>query len=549
MIDVLNRSDYKKLEALEAAAEAELSTLDEEIKRLRPDEPFSPKGIGAAEEGPERVRLFNEWEAAGSSEWRAARRRWIEINASYLDERDKIVRRAEQRAFSKLQADPEKIKENAKKQTEKLIKKRHEAARSGSEGFTIYYLRYDDEKAFLDPDITIADSKANLSLHYAFFKDDPEGTRALDGIVIDVISSSPFVRKQGTLAKRPAIPAVNLTSPKDAKVIHSLLGSFVFSGEYQHKKPRYGERVALSVGRGEQLLNYVVVSNASMNKDEGERIELSYFDWAVHDAVATLWLEAEERAGTKITRLPITPGVLWRTMTFSSTDRLTKNNRDALMKSLKRMRANSVNYEYGPDFLQAMQYDEVSFKLDAAILSVNLLTELKVRGQEIGDGIMVNAEPPLLFDARLDSGGTRQGRYQITPVPGSIFNIPNMSDNVTTITLKRMLVRYILPHKGKSKPAKTALNTISYSRIYEEVERATGKKALSPGAQRKEQMNIRNKVHTILDHFEEENFISSYGDNIKGKQAKSVTFITPEMENRKKLEGEISNSGNIEAGD
>ena len=74
-------------------------------------------------------RLFQQWEAAGSEEWRAARKRRFELMDELSRARRQFFSQCEQRAFSDLRGDPAKIIESAREQIEKMITNRYTHAK------------------------------------------------------------------------------------------------------------------------------------------------------------------------------------------------------------------------------------------------------------------------------------------------------------------------------------------------------------------------------------------------------------------------------------
>ena len=145
---------------------------------------------------------FTAWEDAGSDEWKAARKRHLELIDELNQARSDLYKQAEQRAFNELEGDPDRIIADAKKQMETLIKNRYDSAKKEqAEGkvFSTYYLRVDGDKLCIDSQKLLEDSKDLLRLHYDFFKDDPEATKAIKAIVLDVIADSPYTGNTGIL--------------------------------------------------------------------------------------------------------------------------------------------------------------------------------------------------------------------------------------------------------------------------------------------------------------------------------------------------------------
>ena len=145
---------------------------------------------------------FSTWENAGSEAWKEARKRHIELIDELNQERKRFYRQAEQRQFSELKGDPIRIMADARNQMETLIKNRYDnAKKEQAEGkvFSTYYLRVDGDKLCIDSQKLLDDSADLLRLHYDFFKDDPEATKAIKAIVLDVIANNPHTGTTGVL--------------------------------------------------------------------------------------------------------------------------------------------------------------------------------------------------------------------------------------------------------------------------------------------------------------------------------------------------------------
>lgn len=146
--------------------------------------------------------FYDKWEAAGGKEWKAARKRYLELIDELNQARRQLYSQFEKRRFAALKGDPAKVLKDAKSQVEQLIKNRYEQAKKDQEEgkqFSTYYLRVDGDKLYIDSATVIKDSDDLLKLHYDFFKDDDAATKEIRAIVLDVIASSPYTGSTGRL--------------------------------------------------------------------------------------------------------------------------------------------------------------------------------------------------------------------------------------------------------------------------------------------------------------------------------------------------------------
>ena len=171
MIVDFTDEELKALDALEAGYEKLLKDVEEEILRLRPDDPepdeeaerrlqesrptpppmpepievrdgtpvYRKSDIEAYHDTPEykayaaenkRIndevgRLFDEWYNAGSEEWKAARKKYEKLEKELVQARSDFFKKAEDRQFSELGDDPSTILEDAFSQVERLVVNRY----------------------------------------------------------------------------------------------------------------------------------------------------------------------------------------------------------------------------------------------------------------------------------------------------------------------------------------------------------------------------------------------------------------------------------------
>lgn len=150
----------------------------------------------------EMSRFYNEWESKGSATWREARTRQLALIDELNQARKQLYSECERRQFSELNGDPDKIIEDAKSQMSLMINNRYKSAKekqAKGEVFSVYYLRVDGNRLYIDSETLIEDSTSLLKLHYDFFKDNPEKHKEIKTLVLDVIANSPYTGSTGHL--------------------------------------------------------------------------------------------------------------------------------------------------------------------------------------------------------------------------------------------------------------------------------------------------------------------------------------------------------------
>lgn len=450
-------------------------------------------------------RLFQEWEAAGSEEWRAARKRRFELMDELSRARRQFYNQCEQRAFSKLQGDPDKIKANAKDQIERMIINRYESAKAKQEHgdiFSISYLRVEGDSLFLDPQQTIDDSKDLLRLHYEFFRNDPKATKEIDAIVLDAIASSPYTAKRGTLwAKvnadteniRTALPLASIRTEKPKSWITPIdkVSNVAFDGNMDGKR-------AITVDVSSRKSKEPIKVLLSVDFDDAAiqvvgRRALTAYDREVHDALLTLSVDGKNEY--------ITPQMIYQAMTGNAEAKLNPKQQEIISDSLNKLMYGRLQIDASKE-AKAYGYD--SFKYEGPVINAEKVTAT-LNGTVV-EVIHVLKQPALYTYA---SKKDQIGRLDIR-----LLNSP-VNKNEETITLQGYLYRRILSMKGSS-----LRNTIVYDTVYKQLDIS----AKSDGALRKKKHKVRETAKKILSYWKEQGFIAGYSENYHGTECYSVTI-------------------------
>lgn len=466
------------------------------------------------------ARIFDEWEAAGSEEWRAARKRRLELMEELNQARRQLYRQCEQRQFSKLQGDPDKIKADAKSQIDQLIANRYEQCKqqqASGEIFSARYLRVDGDKLYLDPQQIIEDSKELLRLHYDFFADDPQATQDINTIVLEAIARCPYASKKGKLfgrvndniskngnignngnngklnntenyLVRSATTWISATD-KVSNAIYGLWGTQVIPGK--------NTEVNLANRRSKKKLSALV--NIDFTDDAinimGKR-ELTAYDREVHDAIVTLYVDG----GNEL----ITPQMIYRAMTGDDNARLASKQQESISNSINRLLYSRLILNASKE--DALAYGYGSFKYEGAIIIGEKLTATTVSGNVVSEVIRILREPVLYTYA---SKKNQIGRFAI-----KLLDSP-VNKTEENIILQSFLYRHILAIKGGSLSP-----TMVYSTIYNQL----GIKASSQASMNNKKKKVRDTIKKILAYWKKEGFIKSYKENKRKAECYSISI-------------------------
>ena len=456
--------------------------------------------------------IFNEWEAAGGEEWRAARRRYTELLDELNTARRNFYRQCEARQFSELRGDPDKIIADAKKQMDLLINNRYKDAKKAQdagERFSIYYLRVDGDKLYIDTEALIEDSKELLRLHYEFFKEDPESTSAIRAIVLDCIASSPYTSnrgRKGGFVNESAAPGaivhkpvagtnIPTKAPKTWLTPVDKVSNIAFDGSGSLYNTKLVGVDISSRKTKKEILSMVSLDYSDKTISISGRKELTPYDREVHDALVTLYVDGENDY--------ITPQMIYRAMTGNPDARLTAKQQEAISNSLSKLLYSRLVIKASKEECEAYGFDKFSYE-GTVIQGEKVTATLNGNVLEV---YHLLKEPVLYTYAEKKS---QIGRLDI-----KLLNSP-VNKNEENITLQSYLYRRILAIKGSGKLSPT----IVYDTVYKQIELT----AASDGALRKKKLKVRNTIKQILDYWKQQGFITGYVENNRKTEIVSVTI-------------------------
>ena len=260
-----------------------------------------------------------------------------------------------------------------------------------------------------------------------------------------------------------------------------------------------GHPVSILVGK--QGSKKEIATMVSINFDEIEKRgveifgskELSMYDREVHDAIATLCVEGENRW--------ITPQMIYQTMTGDPEARLHTKQTEAINNSVTKMMHSYIIIDATRE-AQAFGFD--NFQYDGSLIPAERVT-VTLNGNTVV-GIHLLRIPPLYEYAE------RKG--QIGRADIKLLNSP-LNKTEETAVLQGYLLRRILAIKN---PHNKQSNHIVYETIYKQLEIS----APNDNALRKKKIDIRKKVKAILDYWKKVGFIKEYEEAIRGQSIYSI---------------------------
>lgn len=454
--------------------------------------------------------MFDEWEAAGSEEWRAARKRRLELIDELTTARRQLYSQFEQRQFSELRGDPERIIADARKQIELCIKNRYEDAKrqqKAGEIFRIYYLRVDGDKLYIDSETLIEDSNSLLKLHYDFFRNDTEATKTIKGIVLEVIASSPYADSKGVLGgmvnkgREPKPVArvsgnIQTKAPKTWVTPVDKVSNLAFDGASVLYNPKLVGVQLNGRKSKKEILSMVSIDFSDKTIQIHGRKELNPYDREVHDALVTLFVDGENEY--------ITPQMIYRAITGNNNAKLMPKQQEAISNSLNKLMYSRLVIKASKEECAAYGFDKFSY--EGTVIQGEKVTAT-INGVEVVEVYHLLKEPVLYTYA---SKKKQIGRLDIKLLDSPI------NKNEENITLQSYLYRRILAIKASSKLSPT----IVYDTVYKQLDI----EAASDGALRKKKLKVRNTVKKILDYWKAQGFIKGYSENSHKTEIVSVTI-------------------------
>jgi len=537
----------KKYEALKAEKEAEMSHFNPPDPALEkachvefPDRPTPPtsksksakeKYLKEVEEYSQKLIEMNEivqkaYEAymnSASPEWRRLNDEIGDLIVLKSQEIKTFVASCDRKRFSQLRGDKAKILDHARDQAKKLILNRYAYYKKvietgvmdgdNVEMFSAIDLRVgrDSSEFWLDAEEIREAIRDHLKLHYEALKDDPDGVKQLDSIVMRAISSSPYVSshkgerfKSIEIDKARELISFNTTKPKELMTLTSKVASELFAGDFT---PGTGKRINVQrkdLQKKTPVFDVVTVGLEDLKTYGVEikgRRELTQYDWEIHDAIMTLF-----KAGNEF----ITSSMIFDLISGKDGATLNPKQQEHITNSITKLMYTVVKIDASEE---AKKFNK---KIDEFVYDGNLVPAERVTVTLNGtttETIHPFRTPPL--------GDYSERLSQIARIDVKYLNTP-VNKNEKTIVLQGFLFRRISAIKRNAHFSRV----ITYESIYDIVDLSDIK---SPGALRNKKNDVRNTTKKILDYWVETGFIVSYSENIKAGGRGQIESVTIEV--------------------
>lgn len=456
-------------------------------------------------------RVYEEWLASGSEEWRRAREEYFALQDELVSERRKFFSAIERQRFAQLGGDRNKIIANAKEQAEELINNRYKYYKTRIEtglddvgeilsGFSARDLRVDGSEIWLDYQVMIEEIQDQLRLHFEALRDDPEAIKEINRIVRDVASGSPYVSStKGKLGETVAFDVretVRTKRPTSYITPIDKITNKAFDGAFADGE-KTGVAVISRAKSRKPIYTNVTIDFAELEhvKINGRR-ELTAYDREVHDAICTLYYEGGN--------VFITVNMIYQTMTGKINAHCSPKQAEAISDSITKLMFTHAIIDASAEANFDKRVSRA--KYDSNMINAKRVT-ISMNGQT-AEAIKI-LDQPILLDYALQKN--QIGRYDV-----KLLDTPN-NKNEETIILEGYLRRRILAIKGSSKLSPTIL----YETIYKQLDLSRIK---SDSALRNKKQKIRDSVKKALDYFKKEGFIKGYVENShKGEKNKKVS--------------------------
>lgn len=195
-------------------------------------------------------KLWDDWYNAGSKAWKTARKKYEKLEQEYVQARNDLIQKAEDRQFSALGDDPTAILEDAYRQAERLVFNRYnyyDHMRSGG-SFSARDVRLQDDGNFrLDTVETRRIILGALERHIKALPEDLveelyefiDRTLATNPFVSDTGELGALVEIQETTEKRAAETGLTVNRPKNYKYPNTKVNTRLFGNELTTEDRNY----------------------------------------------------------------------------------------------------------------------------------------------------------------------------------------------------------------------------------------------------------------------------------------------------------------------
>lgn len=436
-----------------------------------------------------------------------------------------FYKQIENREFSQLAGDHDKIMKSAEEQVNLLIDDRCQDCekwmihRNDEEYLkynpgSVFGIRIDGDDFYLDIDSLIKECKEDLLvLHYEALSADQDAVDQLDSLVFSIISENPKTSsdKGKLIIKSRLSESFDISSAEQRELEQILVhypSSYImaidkvsnetFLGDFQ---PGTGKKVNVQKKKLAKkspiyTLIYIDIAELEGVKISGRK-ELTAFDREVHDAIVTLYVEGEN--------VFITVNMIYQMMTGKKDAHCSPKQAQAISDSITKLMLAHVIIDASEE---AKLRGFKTSHYDSTLINIKRNQIVLMNGKEI-EAIKI-LDTPILFDYA-------QQKNQIGRFDVKLLDSP-VNKTEENIILEGYLRRRILGIKGSSKLSPT----IVYETIYKQLEIS----ASSDGALRKKKLKVRETVKRILDFYIQEKFIKGYCENTHKAEKNKIDSVT-----------------------
>lgn len=448
-------------------------------------------------------RLFDEWLAKGSDEWKEARKKLSSLMEEQRDAFNDFYRQAEERRFNALGDDLYAILSDAQSQVDRMIPNAYRyyenMRKTGS--FSARDVRAQDDGSFLlDTTEERENIRRGLKRHIDRLSEDPKLLDVFNLYLEDALRKSELVGttgKRGGLVEKKKYDGELVIRPDKYVTTVDRLSLMAFSNELMRPDDAADDALyEIRLDRKGKVYVGAAIDYTELLKtgDIQGLPELTRDDYDVHDAIVT-----QLYAGNRT----MTYDMIYRAMTGKVDGKVTvpDDARDQIDAALAKFKSRiTIEYHAGTD----KDGNKVDLRINEPIVTFTQATAL-INGKRVKDAIIipqdVRFDPPLLKWARFNRNEIDTRDIKLLDVPK--LNNGNESRNIKMTLYRRLIkMRNTFERKGKKYELDLKQRTIRYDYVYE---------ALGITDPDKAKRNLlKDKIDRCMKYWLQKGFISGY---------------------------------------
>lgn len=469
-------------------------------------------------------RLFDEWLAKGSEEWKEARKKRSSLMEEQRDAFNDFYRQAEERRFNALGEDLYAILSDAQSQVDRMIPNAYRyyenMRKTGS--FSARDVRAQEDGSFLlDTTEERENIRRGLKRHIDRLSVDPKLLDVFNLYLEDALRKSELVGttgKRGGLVEKKKYDGELVIRPDKYVTTVDRLSLMAFSNELMRPDDAADDALyEIRLDRkGKVYVGAAIDYTELLKTGDIEGLpELTRDDYDVHDAIVT-----QLYAGNRT----MTYDMIYRAMTGKVDGKVTvpDDARDQIDAALAKFKSRiTIEYHAGTD----KDGNKVDLRINEPIVTFTQATAL-INGKRVKDAIIipqdVRFDPPLLKWARFNRNEIDTRDIKLLDVPK--LNNGNESRNIKMTLYRRLIkMRNTFERKGKKYELDLKQRTIRYDYVYEALSIA------DPDANKRRL--LKDKIDRCMKYWAAKGFITGYEHKRDAKgsyYAVVVSFIDEE---------------------